>query len=52
MADENEVKTCKHPACSCKITDDSDYCSSICEGSGDMTTIDCDCGHAECAGDF
>lgn len=52
MADEKDVKTCKNPTCNCKVSDDADYCSSICEGSGDTVVIDCDCGHPECEGDF
>lgn len=52
MADDQERKECKHPACSCPVPEGQNYCSSICEGSGDTTTIDCDCGHPECKGDF
>jgi hypothetical protein len=52
MADDKDKNQCKHPACSCPKPDDGDYCSSICEGSGDTVTIDCDCGHPECTGDF
>jgi hypothetical protein len=52
MADEQEKKECKHPACSCPVAEGQKYCSSICEGAGDTTTIDCDCGHPECQGDF
>jgi hypothetical protein len=52
MADDKETKQCKHPPCSCPAAEDGDYCSAICEGSGDTTTIDCDCGHPACSGDF
>ncbi|HEX8652732.1 MAG TPA: hypothetical protein VF708_18090 [Pyrinomonadaceae bacterium] len=52
MADDKERKKCKNPACSCPAADDGNYCSANCEGAGDITQIDCDCGHPECSGDF
>jgi hypothetical protein len=52
MAEEKERKTCKHPACSCPVEGDDDYCSATCQGAGETLQIDCDCGHEGCAGDF
>jgi hypothetical protein len=50
MADE--PKTCKNPPCGCAPTEDSDYCSTGCEGTGNTIQLDCDCGHATCTGNF
>ncbi|HEX8746291.1 MAG TPA: hypothetical protein VF717_03770 [Pyrinomonadaceae bacterium] len=53
MADDREAKKCKNATCNCVLTEDgANYCSANCEGAGDITQIDCDCGHSECAGDF
>jgi hypothetical protein len=52
MADDKEARTCKNPTCNCRVEDDARYCSANCEGAGDVTQIDCDCGHPECEGDF
>jgi len=46
MADEQKI--CKHPACSCAVDKDNDYCSASCQGAGGTATIDCDCGHPAC----
>jgi hypothetical protein len=51
MADDEKV-TCKNPPCSCPVDKKGDYCSVTCESVGKSVTIDCDCGHAECKGDF
>lgn len=41
---------CKHPACSCPVTDGESYCSQYCKDAGaDEIEISCDCGHAGCA---
>ncbi|HEU4766380.1 MAG TPA: hypothetical protein VFS77_03370, partial [Pyrinomonadaceae bacterium] len=51
MADDN-VKTCKNPACTCPPQEGGKYCSASCEGSGDTIELDCDCGHDACGGNF
>ena len=43
-------KKCKHPACTCFVTDDKDYCSNSCEDAADSTEIACQCSHDGCAG--
>lgn len=43
-------KKCEHPACACPASADSDYCSTYCEGAGDISDITCNCGHAHCKG--
>jgi hypothetical protein len=50
MAEENE--TCKNPPCSCPPSAGSKYCSTYCEGVGDIVELDCDCGHEACTGNF
>ena len=45
MADQ---KKCAHATCSCMAERDSEYCSQFCEDSKDLTTLQCDCGHAGC----
>lgn len=44
-----EDKKCAHPACNCKATKDSKYCSEYCHDSGSRPEITCNCGHAGCA---
>lgn len=44
---------CKNPPCTCPVGDsDDDYCSVHCQSTANHVQIDCDCGHAECKGDF
>ncbi len=43
-----ELEKCKHPACSCRVAEGDDYCSTYCEDAGDTTEIACNCGHAGC----
>jgi hypothetical protein len=50
MSDEKPM--CKNPPCSCEVEKEGKYCSVSCESVGNAVTIDCDCGHPECAGDF
>ncbi len=45
---DQERETCAHPGCNCPASEDSDYCSSYCEGAGDTPEIDCKCGHPNC----
>ena len=52
MADDRGDNTCKNPPCSCPVEKKGDYCSATCQGTGDTTQIDCDCGHPECGGDY
>lgn len=49
---ENDQNICEHPACSCPVGEDDDYCSATCQGAGGTMQIDCDCGHEACSGDF
>jgi hypothetical protein len=46
----DEKKKCAHDTCSCMAAPGSKYCSTICEDSKALTTLKCDCGHADCAG--
>lgn len=48
MADES--KKCAHETCSCMAAPGSKYCSTFCEDSKGLTTLECDCGHAGCSG--
>jgi len=52
MAEGENDKICKNPACGCPAQPDGKYCSASCEGAGQTIEIDCDCGHAECGGNF
>jgi hypothetical protein len=51
MADDN---TCAHDGCSCSTTENSSYCSPQCETADNAgaTTIACECGHGNCAGEI
>ena len=40
---------CAHPACNCKASKDSKYCSQYCHDAGSSLEISCNCGHAGCA---
>jgi hypothetical protein len=46
----DDREKCAHPSCECLAADDSDYCSTYCEGVGDTADIMCNCGHAACSG--
>lgn len=48
MADEMNEK-CAHPACACKRSSDSKYCSTFCSGEAETSDITCSCGHPCCA---
>jgi hypothetical protein len=45
-----ESKKCAHVACQCLAAPGSNYCSTFCEDSKDLTTLVCDCGHTGCEG--
>ena len=45
----NETKRCAHRSCLCLAREGSSYCSTICEDSKNVTTLQCDCGDARCA---
>ena len=47
--ENNEPKTCAHPACICTVTTDDKYCSDRCKDGGDGIEISCDCGHPGCS---
>jgi hypothetical protein len=42
-------KKCAHPGCNCAARENSDYCSTYCEGAGKTTEIQCGCGHPGCS---
>jgi hypothetical protein len=44
----SDSKKCAHVACHCLATHGSNYCSTFCEDSKDLTTLVCDCGHPAC----
>ena len=46
----SESKKCAHSVCNCIAKPGSKYCSTFCEDSRNMTTLVCDCGCPECAG--
>lgn len=50
MADDRDRK-CKHPACKCRTSGDSDYCSEYCENAQDLgvTELACSCNHTACS---
>jgi hypothetical protein len=48
MAD-TEQKKCAHPACTCMVEQDEEYCSQYCEDASDEVEISCDCAHPGCA---
>ena len=41
-------KKCAHPSCRCSAKEDSDYCSTYCEGEAKTADIICSCGHGNC----
>jgi hypothetical protein len=45
----SDKKKCTHPACNCMAREDSDYCSTYCEGEAKTADIICGCGHPACA---
>jgi len=49
MATE-DYKKCAHPACTCPVSSEEDYCSAQCAATEDVIDIDCRCVHAGCAG--
>ena len=49
MATENKKK-CAHPACTCQVSSEENYCSARCAAMEDVVDIDCRCAHAACAG--
>lgn len=44
------VQTCQHPACSCQLSGENEFCSERCqEASKDVATNStCDCQHDQC----
>ena len=45
---QNKIEKCAHPGCECTAQQGSKYCSPYCEIAGDVSSIACECGHAEC----
>jgi hypothetical protein len=52
-ADENRAGTmkCAHPACTCMVSADGEFCSDACSDESESATIGatCGCGHTECS---
>jgi hypothetical protein len=48
MAHESTRK-CAHPACTCKVSGETKYCSQYCQDAKGTTEISCNCGHEGCA---
>jgi hypothetical protein len=44
-----DKKQCAHPACSCEVPADGEYCSQYCADAADTLEIACNCGHTDCA---
>ena len=40
---------CAHKLCSCIAPKGEKYCSPACEGAKDLTTLECECNHPQCA---
>ena len=45
---DTKTKKCAHPSCFCDAAEDSDFCSTFCEGKTSHPDIICNCGHADC----
>lgn len=43
-----ETKKCAHPPCQCTPPNGEKYCSTYCEDAKNVTTLECECGHAAC----
>jgi hypothetical protein len=43
-----ENEKCAHPACICKATIDSKYCSQYCHDARKMLEFSCNCRHPGC----
>jgi hypothetical protein len=43
------AKKCAHPACTCTVGKDTNYCSQYCKDAGGTMEISCNCGHQGCA---
>jgi hypothetical protein len=54
MADKKDEQVCNHEECTCKVRDDSDYCSPYCEAASKSNVIGvaCECGHPDCAAEL
>jgi hypothetical protein len=46
----SDGKKCAHEGCSCMAAPGSKFCSNYCKDAKSLTTLQCDCRHAECAG--
>ena len=40
---------CPHKGCNCLVEREGEFCSTYCEGQGEITDIVCGCGHNGCA---
>jgi hypothetical protein len=44
------VVKCAHPACTCTVRDENEFCSQYCKDAGENEVeISCDCGHPGCS---
>lgn len=41
---------CQHPACSCEVSDNKEFCSSACAGEAGESLEACECPHTDCEG--
>lgn len=51
-ADNRGANTCKNAPCTCPVERGEKFCSVHCQSTENTIQIDCDCGHADCKGDF
>jgi hypothetical protein len=50
MADQKNERSCNHDICTCRVSEDDDYCSPHCEAAdgSEMMAVVCKCGHSNC----
>jgi hypothetical protein len=51
-AEARAANTCKNSPCTCAVERGEKFCSVHCQSTENTIQIDCDCGHADCGGDF
>jgi hypothetical protein len=53
MADKKDEGFCANDSCNCPVAEGAKYCSPPCRAANEsgMTSIACECGHADCAGE-
>ncbi len=45
----NEAKKCGMKGCLCTVPAGQKYCSNYCEAAHNSITLQCHCGHSDCA---